>query len=374
MSKLLPRLPERGWDAVIERSLHSPAAGRLASGRMDMRVANTVGGIGIGVLMDAQVTGQNILANAKKDFTGIICQMSAGQGADVLYVSALIFVPGSIQFMGARTADAIRLAAHELIGHLRRNRIMAHIMHFSIDNRVMTSSLEFSVDLAALHGNMPGYLTSYCPDLFPGLVCGSLTEDVVTFMIFEGGKVMALGVNDVERIKDKFWEIYAIAQQHKIDQNVSKQSNKSHDRSIRKASRGRPSNKEGDLVAKVMKDFISRHREQMQDTAFSMRIQEVVDAEIRKAIATAREKKQHDAALKANGELYFEPLPEELPATAKRPADAEAPVPKPKRAYKARAKRAAKNKPPPSPTASYAGSDMDEPIIYAMTSAYDLVD
>ncbi len=340
---------------------------------MEMRTANTVGGISIGHPMDAQATNANFLANAKKDFTGRIGQLSAGEGPDILYVSALIFVPGSIQFMGARTADAIRVTAHEMVGRLRRNGLPAEICHFSIDNRVMTSSLEITVDLAGLHMNMPGYLTSYCPDLFPGLVCGSLSEDVVTFMIFEGGKVMALGVNDVERIKEKFWEIYAMAQRHKIDANVSKQSNKSHERSIRKASRGKPSDKENTIAADVMKGFIAKHRQRMQDTDFSQRMQELVNEEIRKAIAANREKKQKEAQDLLDAELLADAGGESAvaaPKPKKRSGDAAAPARK--RVYKPRQKKAlvAKAAAPAADEASCDSLSTDEGYDYTTAGAY----
>ena len=353
----------------MEKSLHSPAAGRLASNRMEMRTANTVGGISIGVPMDAEATNRNFLANAKKDFTGRICQLSAGNGSDVLYVSALIFVPGSIQFMGARTADAIRITAHEMVGRLRRNGLPAEIRHFSIDNRVMTSSLEITVDLAGLHMNMPGYLTSYCPDLFPGLVCGSLSEDVVTFMIFEGGKVMALGVNDVERIKEKFWEIYAMAQCHKIDANVSKQSNKSHERSIRKASRGKPSDKENTIVADTMKAFIAQHRGQMHDTEFSQRMQDMVNEEIRKAIAANREKKKkEDQDLLEAEALAKDGLP--APATKAKKRAGAAPGPARKRVYKPRQKKKAAPVEPVKDEESADSLSTDEGYDYTTAGAY----
>lgn len=337
---------------------------------MEMRTANTVGGINIGHPMDAEATNANFMANAKKDFTGRIGQLGAGEGADVLYVSALIFVPGSIQFMGARTADAIRITAQEMVGRLRRNGLPSQICHFSIDNRVMTSSLGITVDLAGLDMNMPGYLTSYSPDLFPGLVCGSLSEDVVTFMIFEGGKVMALGVNDVERIKEKFWEIYAMAQRHKIDANVSKQSNKSHERSIRKASRGRPSDKENTIAADVMKKFISKHRQRMQDTEFSQQMQDKVNEKIRKAIAANREKKQKERDLLAAGQLDASDDPAAVASKPKKRASDSAAPPR-KRVYKPRQKKAAAAKPtkPVADDASVDSASTDEGYDYTTAAA-----
>lgn len=342
----------------------------MASNRMEMRTANTVGGISIGHPMDAEATNANFMANAKKDFTGRIGQLAVGEGADILYVSALIFVPGSIQFMGARTADGIRITAQEMVGRLRRNGLPAEIKHFSIDNRVMTSSLGITVDLAGLDMNMPGYLTSYSPDLFPGLVCGSLSDDVVTFMIFEGGKVMALGVNDVERIKEKFWEIYAMAQRHKIDANVSKQSNKSHERSIRKASRGKPSDKENTIAADVMKGFISKHRQRMQDTEFSQQMQEMVNEEIRKAIAANREKKQKEQDRIDAGQLDNPDEPAPAAAKSKKRSTDSAAPPR-KRVYKPRQKKAAAK-----PAKLVADDDTadsastDEGYDYATAAAY----
>jgi TATA-box binding protein (TBP) (component of TFIID and TFIIIB) len=202
--------------ARVAALLRSPPAGPFASNVSAIVETNNVGGSHVG--MELPIGLQTRLFRVtQKDFTGTIRQLALGY--DPRYTvdaTALFFTPGSVQIMGARSADAIRLFIHHICAVLRADGHAPRVQYTSIDNKVVKVRIGFCLDLQRMNGQLHGFATTLSPK-FPGLVCTYQSENrIVTFSVFDTGKVMMLGIQDMMLINKIYMRLMAMATQFRV--------------------------------------------------------------------------------------------------------------------------------------------------------------
>jgi hypothetical protein len=85
----------------------------------------------------------------------------------------------------------------------------------------------------------------YCPKAFPGMICTYQdAQRVMTIMLFQGGKIMALGVGDMYAANGILMQVVAMASQFRMDPAEQMRKIKSSDRIARQR------NTDGDDVAR----------------------------------------------------------------------------------------------------------------------------
>lgn len=181
--------------AYAARHMPPQAAGIFACDVPLLRVENNVGGTHIGIPLPRALQ-RRIFSLRNKNFNGA----SACLGSDDAHThgTALLFEPGSIVIVGVPTAPALRLLVHKLCDVLRAVGQRPHILFVSIDNRVATGRLGFPVALERMHRCMEGFVTTYQPDLFPGMICmRQAYREQIVMTLFESGNVTALGIRSI---------------------------------------------------------------------------------------------------------------------------------------------------------------------------------
>jgi len=202
--------------ARVAELLRSPAAGAYASDVHVLRETNNVGGAHIN--MELPLALQKRVFNVtQKDFTGNARQLSLGSErgyeADA---TALFFAPGSIQIIGARSDDMICAIIHRICEILRAIGHAPYILYLSIDNKVVKGNVGFAIKLECIHQSLPGFATSYVPQSFPGLICVYQdVERVVTITMFESGRIMALGIQNMQEISEIYLRVISMVTQHR---------------------------------------------------------------------------------------------------------------------------------------------------------------
>ena len=207
-----PSLIELARAHVLAARLQSPPAGAYAGNTAVLHETNNVGGTNVCMPLPLELLVA-LFNVTRKDFTGLIRQLSAGsEPRYATNATALFFTPGSIEIMGARSADSVRVFIHLICRVLRANGHAPYAAYTSIDNKVVSGNLGFPVQLHLIHNNLPGFATSYSPRVFPGLVCTYQDETrVVTITIFDTGRIMALGISDMLIVNSIYMELVAAA-------------------------------------------------------------------------------------------------------------------------------------------------------------------
>lgn len=198
--------------------LQPPPAGPYASNVAVLRESNNVGGSNINMQLPLELQ-KEVFDVTCKDFTGNTRQVALGTDANSqLNATVLFFEPGSIQIVGARSKSAIMLVIHRICEILRARGHSPFMLYVSIDNTVVRGNVGFKVNLARAHGALPGFDTTYSPAHFPGLVCTYQdTVRVVTFVMFESGRVMALGIQDLMPVNAIYMQLIAMSHQFAAD-------------------------------------------------------------------------------------------------------------------------------------------------------------
>ena len=259
----------------VARALHSPAAGSFASQFAVLCEQNNVGGANLGLPLTLEIK-RSLFYTTCKDFTGEIRQL--GVGRDPRYeVSAtgLFFTPGSVQIMGARSDDAVRIMIHKICQVLRENGHSPSILFLSIDNKVASGLLGCNIHLERLHRNLPGFSTVYEPDKFPGIICTYQAEGrVVTFMVFENGKVMGLGIQDMLVANAIYIRLLAMVREFRAEENVEQRRNKSAERIARQRNVDRRSGansiKRATCIAHAVQVMLEENIDRANDTSFAL--------------------------------------------------------------------------------------------------------
>lgn len=333
----------------VRANLYSPPAGGMASKYRMLVNCNTVGGTNIGIPLPPALLNRIYPMTTRRHFTGIIMQLALNAGICVAEVTALQFLPGSIQLVGARNEFIIYLACHTLVDLYRSHGLAAHTNFISIDNRVASGDMGFHMELERLGQSMLGWLTVYKPELFPGRVCCRMKDDgkAVTIMVFQNGKIMALGINDAVETNEDYLTLCAIASQYRLDENSARLENKGRGRTARNINQktggsaagavaataaavpgaGRGSHKTGARITSLVKHYLENNRHRMHDTDFAQNMQAEIERLIEQAVNPAKKVRggKRRAAVSAGGEATAAGLNDETTtATAPRKRRAKA--------------------------------------------------
>lgn len=264
--------------AYVAAHLLPLPAGPFAGAIRVLAEVNNVGGANIGLELDKPMLRQVMYVTTKR-FTGSSRQLGCGELPDYqINATALHFKPGSVEIIGAPSAPAVRLFIHELVRRLRRHGYTPRICWMSIDNKVVTGYVGQCVALERIEGRLPGFETEYAPGSFPGMICTHQHVDGdLTFMLFEDGKVVALGIRDMRQANELYLRFLAMMPGYGTDFVSKTQTNKSQERIARRASeqRQRAASAGGDVVdydtamriSMRVQDYLAEARSLAQDTA-----------------------------------------------------------------------------------------------------------
>jgi TATA-box binding protein (TBP) (component of TFIID and TFIIIB) len=275
------------------------------------------------------------------NFTGRVLRVGIQIGRKIVNATALCFGPGSVQIMGSRNSEHMRMLLHIINDRFLHHGYQSEIKYISLDNKVAAGAFGFYARLAELHMNIPKFLTFYCPRAFPGLVSVWNDPDATkcTMVVFENGKVQVLGIEDVAIANDRYRLLCIVAAQHKVDASVASQLNKSVQRDVcnrncQQALAAVPAAIRGNAELRMMKASnhiyeymrLNRHRE--QDTAYHQGLDEYMQDKLPGA---KRGKKRAAAVADADGNANAELEPRKrLSAVDAAPAS----TPRPKRSHK----------------------------------------
>lgn len=278
---------------VAERFKPTPAGPYAGDIRVLMEV-NNVGGANIGMTLTAEVQ-RAVMQVTVKEFTGNIRQLASGENPEFAgHATGLFFRPGSIEVMGARSPDLVRLLIHQICRRLREFGYSPSIVFMSIDNRVTTGNLGSYVALERVNDNLPGFSTKYDPTCFPGVICTYTdTHKVVTFLVFENGKVMGLGINDLYTANLIYLTLVAVIQRYRADSSLEHQRNKSFERKARKdneavARVGRGMYARAQAIGLEVQQFLEANRSSIGTTDFAVTLKSKLNE-----ISATVEKKHH---------------------------------------------------------------------------------
>lgn len=262
---------------VVAQLFHSPPAGPYASSSPVLKGENNVGGANIGIDLPRSVQ-RDVLEVTEKDFTGLIRQLQVGENPDYCgNATSLTFNTGSIEIMGARSADLVRLVIHLLCERFEGRGLRPDICYMSIDNKVTSGSLGYCVAMERVHKSLSGFETMYEPDSFPGIICTykDPVKRVVTFLVFERGSAMALGIDDMYEASEIFMRLRMMCKDFQRDPASIQQRNASAERSARllneerKRGSGKGVVERTERIDKAIKKFLEKHRDELGDTDFS---------------------------------------------------------------------------------------------------------
>lgn len=296
--------------AYVAAHMPPQPAGVFASSVPLLRVENNVGGTQLCMSLPRALQ-QRLFSLKCKHFNGASACIGCGRPDDPsTRATALMFAPGSVQIVGAPSVHVLRLLLHKICDVLRAAGHKPHMLFVSIDNRVATGSLGFPVALERMHHCMDGFVTSYEPSLFPGMICmhQQHSQQIVT-TLFEGGNVTALGITSLRRASELFLEVAAMARAHRTGLAVNRQKRKSDQRQARLRSeecacetdQARSENKRhvSKLIVAAMRAFVLENTHRMHDPSFSQLMQRHVDDLVRRvqqkhALAAEKRRRQDD--------------------------------------------------------------------------------
>jgi TATA-box binding protein (TBP) (component of TFIID and TFIIIB) len=277
---------------LVDANLHSPDAGCLASNNRVAMMCNTVGGTNIHVRLSQSTMNMMFLSTTRRHFTGIICRPALNSGPSLAEFTVLGFGPGSFQIMGARNKIMLLQGMWTLIFWYREKGLPAKPVYVSIDNNVARGDVGHDVDLAAMNGKVPGFLSAYCPARFPGLVLGRQVDTadgvrLATMTLFPNGRTMILGISDKEAANMGYFEVCQIARQYRVDSNSSRVGQLGRDRTTsfenernRSEKQNKKEMKATVKLADFIFDFLTRNRHRAGDTDFERNKQALFDAEL----------------------------------------------------------------------------------------------
>lgn len=271
-------------------------AGVFSSNVPLLRVENNVGGTQVCMRLPRALQQRLFVLKCKR-FNGASACLGAGDPDDpAVRATALIFAPGSVQIVGAPSVHVLRLLLHKICDVLRGAGHRPHMLFVSIDNRVATGGLGFPVALERMHHCMEGFVTTYEPRLFPGMICMHQAHgEQIVMTLFEGGNVTALGIKSLRRTSELFLSVYAMACAHRTAASVNHQKRKSGERRARLASedmacevdaaRSEGKRRASKLIVAEMRAFVAANAARMLDPGFSRQMQQHVDAIVSRVVA-----------------------------------------------------------------------------------------
>ena len=272
--------------AYVEANLPPLPAGPYASKIAVLSEVNNVGGANIGMNLSAAVLAE-VLQVTTTRFTGSSRQLSCGELIQhQINGTGLHFGPGSIQIIGAPSASAVRIFIHELVRRFRSFGYHPTICWMSIDNKVVNGKVGHCVALERVEDQLPGFETDYNPKKFPGVICTyqDAIDGDLTFMLFECGNVVALGINDMNRANRIYLRFVAMMPAFKTDIVRKTQTNKSQERVARRATeqqqRGDDDGDEYDVAFRIsmrVKDYLDERPALINDTSHARSLKSEIE-------------------------------------------------------------------------------------------------
>ena len=267
--------------------MRSPPAGCYASAYTTLAEQNTVGGTFYDTELDLEKLLKAWKTLTTANFTGRVLRVGIQIGRKIVNATALCFGPGSVQIMGSRNSEHMRLLLHMINDRFLECGYRSEIKYISLDNKVAAGAFGFYVRLEELHMNIPKFLTYYCPSAFPGLVSVWNDPDATkcTMVVFENGKVQVLGIEDITIANERYKLLCIVAGQYKVDANIANQTNKSVQRDVCNRNRMQtlalmPAAIRGNAERKSMKlgnflyEYLQLNRHRQQDTAYQQGLEE----------------------------------------------------------------------------------------------------
>ena len=122
--------------------------------------------------------------------------------------TALIFKSGKVVVTGAKSEDAMRVAARKFARIIQKLDYPARFTDFKIQNMVGSCDVKFPIRLEGLAYKHSHY-SSYEPELFPGLIY-RMVQPKIVLLIFVSGKVVLTGGKLRNEIFSAFEQIYPV--------------------------------------------------------------------------------------------------------------------------------------------------------------------
>ncbi|XP_063241530.1 uncharacterized protein LOC134541785 isoform X2 [Bacillus rossius redtenbacheri] len=129
------------------------------------------------------------------------------------HTTALVFQTGKMVVTGARSEDAVNLAARKYARIIQKLGFPVRFVDFRIHNMVGTCDLRFPVRLEDLQ-QMHSQFCSFEPELFPGLVY-RLVKPRVVLLIFVNGKVVLTGAKTRKELNEAIDTMFPIIKSFK---------------------------------------------------------------------------------------------------------------------------------------------------------------
>ena len=291
--------------AYVAGAMRPQEAGVFSSGVPLLAVENTVGGTMLCMKLPRPLQ-QQLFSLTIKHFNGASACLGCGTPDDTqLRATALMFEPGSVQYVGAPGVYELHLLNHKVGDTLRASGHRPHILFVSIDNRVATGQIGFPIALERMHHSIEGFVTSYEPKLFPGMICMSQRQNEhIVMTLFEGGKVTALGITSLKVASDVFLQMAAIARAYRVSTSVTTQKRKSEARTARlttetaacTADQDRATAKRltGKHVVAAMREVLARNAHRANDPTVWRDVQAEIDKRINDAVAQTGKRRRTD--------------------------------------------------------------------------------
>lgn len=230
-------------DAAIAATIIDPPAGVYEGTTMAITPVNHVGGVSICCPLPQEKLLRTIPGLAPQQFTAVSVRIGHPE------VTFLLFDGGNVRVTGAKSMSAFFLGIHQLRTFLASRGYQARIANVSLDNIVGRCAIGHTlkveaIETAILQNNSPLQGTGiYEPDLFSALIYRiRLSNCKITITVFESGKIMVLGITNMEKasIAVKRFQDFALGFKHDTtdtSQQKDKSKKRSHQRAFEKKHR-----------------------------------------------------------------------------------------------------------------------------------------
>ncbi len=233
-------------DAKIAALIRSPPAGIYAEDVMLLEPVNYVGGATLGCPLISERLFEQIPGLEGRQFTAVPVRISNPES------TYLLFGGGKMRVSGGKSKSAFYLGLQQMRAFLARRGYMAHLYNVSLDNIVARCNVGVplkieEIELAIKHNLSPlqGF-SMYDPAMFSALIyrikfycpiTGNLI--CITITIFESGKIMVLGITDMDGAARAVKLFQIFAQQYRNDitdtsQHKEKSKNRANQRQFAK--------------------------------------------------------------------------------------------------------------------------------------------
>ena len=119
--------------------------------------------------------------------------------------TGLVFASGKMVCTGARSEESARIASRKFARTIQKLGFPVSFTQFKIQNVVGTSNIGFALDLEKI-SNIQANMSTYEPEIFPGLIYRML-EPKVCIMMFVSGKLVFTGAKSKSDTDEAFLKI-----------------------------------------------------------------------------------------------------------------------------------------------------------------------